>query len=402
MFKDELDAIFLGFGINTLAMAYECASQNRSVMIIHDDVDEKLLNTQFPYYIWDEYLDSRPFLKGARKNKISELAWKGNEKTLKFEISQCWKLNSPKIIPLLKKQLKNYNVSIIKSSEIKLDFHKNVQVKTDGDKFTAPFCVADMNLKNKIDTKMGLDALKKPRARSNMYTTIENVKGFPISTDDININNIIVETPGFNPKFQTKIVSNSIFPVHESEVILSLKWINENSEFGGSKFLYLNELWLKNWKRKRNEHFISNELIDIPIEFYNFKDFLPNSRLMLIDAHHDQLNCNFLGHDISKSFKLAEIFTFWLDASIRQDNFDIASMEFYMLNPEDASLSYDLNKNARFREQFMNIISTLESEKVDDFISTFMKKLTRPKFLLFLKGTLPNNIIDKILNDLNT
>ena len=400
MFKDELDAIFLGLGVNTLALAYECASQNRSVMIIHDD--DKLLNTQYPYYMWDEYLDSRPFLKVARKNKISELVWKGNEKTLKFEIKDCWKLNSAKIFPLLKKQLKNYNVSIIKSSEITYKIDKKVHVNTDGDKFTAPFCACDIKLYEKIKEKSGVNNLIKPRKRSNIFTTIENIKGFPISTDNININNVIIETPGFDSRYQTKIISNSIFPVHESEVTITLKWLDDNSGFDQSKFLYLNQIWLDNWKRKRNEDLISNDPFDIPIIFYDVNDFLPNNKLMLLDAHHDQLNCNFLGHDISKSFKLAEIVTDWLDGAIRQDHFDISSMEFYMLNAEDASLSYDLYKNAQFREKFMNLISSLEPHKVDEFISSFMKKLSRPKFLLFLKGTLPNTSIDKILNDLNT
>ena len=400
MFKDEFDAIFLGLGINTLAMAYECAAQNRSVILIHEG-DEKLANTQFPYYIWDSFLDSRPFLKSARKNKISEVTWKGNEKKFNFELKNCWKLNSPKIIPLLKKELKNYNVRIVKSSEITFDFGKIVTVKTDKDKFTAPFCVADINLKEKIEEKMGHNIIKKPQTKSNIFTTIENVKGFPITTDNINIENVVVETPGFNKKFNTKLISNSIFPIHESEVIISLKWVDENTGFDESKFVFLNDMWMGNWKRKRKDDLLSNETVDIPIAFYNRADFIPTSRVMLLDAHHDQLNCNFLGHDVSKSFKLAEIFTDWLDVAIKENVFDLSMMDFYMLNPQDASLSYGLYENANFREKLMIHLSALEASKVDDFISSFLKKITRPKFLTFLKGKLPNTTIDKLLKEMN-
>ncbi len=402
MFTDEFDVIFLGLGINTLALAHECASQNRSVIIIYDDED-KLSDIQYPYYIWDSYLDSRSFLKSARKNKISEFTWRGHEKSFKFEINNCWKLNSPKIIPLIKKELKNFNVPIMKGANIELEIDKKVQVKTDRDKFNAEFCVVDINLFKKLKTNLDLNIQSSQIALNQVNLTIENVKGFPISTNDINIDNVIIETPGYQPKYETKIISNLTFPIHESEVIITLNWINENTGFDKSKFLYLNDIWMKNWKRKRNNTLLSCDPLDIPITFYNISDtFLNNKKIMLINAHHDPLNHNFLGHDISKSFKLAEIFSNWLNASIKQENFDWSSSIFYRLNPQDASLSYDLYKNADFRAKFMNFISSLEGQKVDEFISAFRKKLSHEKFMTFLKGKLPNSLIDKFSNDLTS
>ncbi|MHA1895652.1 MAG: hypothetical protein ACTSX4_14230 [Candidatus Helarchaeota archaeon] len=402
MFTNEFDVILFGKGVNTYSIALECVNRNRRIMILEksEDIHDEILQ---PSYIWEESLRKFPFLKISRKNKLSEFVWKGNEELFKFDIKECWKLDSIKNLSLMKKELEKFNVPIRKIKSARLILDDELNIKTDHDTFKTRICVLNHNSLEYITFEKEIDLSSLCSNELLISNDLELIKGFPITTNVLHINDVLFETPGYDLRYQSKIISNVIYPIHESEALISSNWLEQEKIRPDLRAIYSNELWLKNWKRKRQKRLILNSYHDKIIRIQNNRDiFLPKLGIMMLENIHDQLTFNFIGVDVTRSFRLAEIFSDWLDASLRKGEFQWSSKDFFMVDNQESSGKIDLYENAYLLQKLMGFLSNLEPEKIDNFISNFLSKLNNEEINLFLKGILPQEIIRKIIKDLNT
>ncbi|NHI93039.1 MAG: hypothetical protein EAX96_11095 [Candidatus Lokiarchaeota archaeon] len=402
MFSTEFDIILFGRGINTLTLALECANQSRRAIIIELN-DNKSQEIQEPCYIWDESLDEYPFLKGGRGNKISEIIWKGKEKNYRLDMNDCWKLDSIKISTLLKKELDKFNIPIIKANTIKMELSEKLTVQANQDTYTARLCTLNHNYlsNNNFKSNFNLKSIKNKEIRINNH--IENVKGFPITNDIMHINNFLVETPGHNHKYQARILSNIIYPIHESGAVISLNWGDECNIDQELKEIYLNELCVRNWRRKRKIITVVNQIQDRSINILNSSNIIsPENRLMMLEPAIDQLNFNFFGLDLSKSFNFGKIFLKWLNNAFFKERLEWNPQTFFEAINKETEIHHDMYLNAYLTQKLVNFLSTLDSEKIDVVISEFLYKYLKinENINLFLKGMLPQDIINDVLNNL--